>query len=108
MPQKLVQATGEIHPVASLFPMLDDDELDDLARDIREHGLIHPIVLNTDGMLIDGRNRLEACSRARIDPTYTIFDGDPIPYILSSNVARRHLSQGQRAMAVAKAFDSSG
>jgi hypothetical protein len=99
-----IEFTGAIHPVAAMFPMMSDEELDDLAADIKAHGLIHPIVLDEEGTLIDGRNRLEACHRARVTPSYTTLDGrDPVMYILSSNVARRHMSKGQTAMAVAQA-----
>lgn len=93
-----------VHPVAQMFPMMSDEELDDLASDIRENGLVHPIVIDGEGMLIDGRNRLEACRRAKVEPEWTVFDGDdPVAFILSSNVNRRHLSKGQQAMAVARA-----
>lgn len=96
--------TGEVHPVAALFPMMTDDELDDLAADIKANGLIHPIVLDAEGRLIDGRNRLAACQRGGVDPSYSLLNGhDPVAFILSVNVARRHLSKGQAAMAVAKA-----
>jgi hypothetical protein len=95
--------TGEIHPVAALFPMLPDDELEELAADIKVNGLIHPIVLDHDGQLIDGRNRLRACSLAGVEPQFTALNGhDPVAYILSSNVNRRHMTAGQRAMALAR------
>jgi hypothetical protein len=90
----------QVHPVAALFPMLPDDELDDLAEDIRANGLLHPIVLDADGVLIDGRNRLEACRRAGVEPRFERLNGrEPIAFVLSANVARRHLTLGQRAMA---------
>lgn len=93
-----------VHPVAALFPMLPDDELEDLARDIKQNGLIHPIVLDAEGTLIDGRNRLTACRLVGVEPRYTTLgEQDPVAYILGSNVNRRHLSAGQRAMAAAMA-----
>jgi len=99
-----VSRVKDIHPVAALFPLLPDDELEELADDIRRNGLLHPIVLDADGVLIDGRNRLAACERARVEPTFTTLRGvDPVAYILAANVTRRHLSKGQRAMAMAKA-----
>lgn len=91
-----------VHPVADLFPMLPEDELSDLAEDIKANGLQQPIVIQ-DGTLIDGRNRLAACKLAKVEPTFTEVNGvDPVAYVLSANLARRHMSKGQRAMAAAK------
>lgn len=54
-------------------------------------------------MLIDGRNRREACRRAGIVPDHVLLDGqDPVAYILSANINRRHMTKGQRAIVVAK------
>lgn len=95
----------KVHPVADLFPMLPEDELDDLAKDIKANGLQHSIVVK-DGELIDGRNRLAACQLAGVEPSYEELDSqDPVAYILSANLARRHMSKGQRAMAAAKTVD---
>ena len=84
--------------------MLEGEELDELVDDIRDNGLRQRIVLDTAGQLIDGRNRLKACELAGVEPIFTTVDTDPIAYILSLNVNRRHLSKGQRAMAVAMAY----
>jgi ParB-like chromosome segregation protein Spo0J len=95
---------GKVHQVAEMFPLMPDDELDELAADIKENGLNQPITLDSEGALIDGRNRLEACRQAGVKPTFRTLNGqDPIAFIISSNVRRRHLSKGQQAMAVAKA-----
>lgn len=92
-----------VHPAAAVFPMLTDDELADLAADIRANGLLHPIVLDADGVLIDGRNRLAACKLAGVEPTFTELNGhDPVAFILSSNIHRRQMTKGQAAMAVVR------
>ncbi|MCW8379811.1 ParB N-terminal domain-containing protein [Streptomyces justiciae] len=92
-----------------LFPDLDEEDLTALADDIKDNGLLHPVVLDTDGQVIDGRNRLKACEIAGIEPTYTTYDGDdPAGYALSVNVHRRNLSKGQIAMITAKAGFLSG
>jgi ParB-like chromosome segregation protein Spo0J len=101
-----VEPTGEVHPVADLFPMMTDDELDDLAADIRENGLLHPIVLDENGVLIDGRNRLEACQRAEVEPVFSSLNGhDPREFIMSMNEGkRRNSTQGQKAMIAVEAY----
>lgn len=94
----------EVHPVADLFPMLPDDELAELAEDIKARGLLQPVVLDPDGRVLDGRNRLAACELAGVDPEFVGYDGDdPDGYALAVNIARRHLSKGQKAMVVATA-----
>ena len=85
--------------------MMSDEELDELAADIKANGLLNPIVLDETGVLIDGRNRQEACRRANVKPTYAALNGaDPVAFIMSANVSRRHLNKGQQAMAVAFAY----
>jgi hypothetical protein len=94
----------EHHPVADLFPMLTDDELAELADDIKQRGLLQPIVLDTEGRILDGRNRLAACQLAAIEPEFTTFDGDdPDGYALAVNIQRRNLTKGQIAMVAAQA-----
>jgi ParB-like chromosome segregation protein Spo0J len=84
---------------------LTDDELRELADDIAEHGLLHPIVLDADGVLIDGRNRLRACELAGVEPFFTELNGrDAAAFIVSANLNRRNLTKGQQAMALAMIY----
>jgi hypothetical protein len=95
----------EVHPLANVFPMMTDDELQDLADDIKEHGLLHPIVLDADGVLIDGRNRLRACEIAGREPQFERLNGhDAAAFIVSANLERRNLTKGQQAMALAMIY----
>jgi ParB-like chromosome segregation protein Spo0J len=64
-----------VHPIADLFPMMTDEELANLAADIKANGLIHPLVVDKNGLLIDGRNRDKACQLAGIEPTTVLFEG---------------------------------
>ena len=98
--------TGEVHPVANMFPLLDTDELDALANDIAEQGQLHPIVIDLDGTLLDGRNRLAACKKAKVAPTFTTYEGDPVAYILGANLNRRDMTKGQKAMVVAACLET--
>jgi N6-adenosine-specific RNA methylase IME4/ParB-like chromosome segregation protein Spo0J len=90
------------HPLAALFPLLDGDEFDALVADIRAYGLRQKIVL-FEGMILDGRNRYAACLEAGIEPRFEQFNGaDPLAFVVSLNLARRHLSESQRAIVAAK------
>jgi hypothetical protein len=99
----------QAHPVADLFPMLAADELAELAADIKTRGLLHPIVLDGEGRILDGRNRYAACKLAGAEPAFVDYDGDdPDGYALAVNIARRHMTKGQQAMVAAKGAMVSG
>lgn len=92
----------QIHPIAEIFPLMRGAAFDELVSDIKDRGLREPIVLH-EGQVLDGRNRLRACQSLGIDPTIKIFDGsDPLAYVISVNLRRRHLKDGQRALVAAR------
>ena len=92
----------EFHPMANIFPMLGVEELGELADDIMLNGLHQPIVLY-QGQILDGRNRYQACELAGIEPDCTEYEGDdPLGYVLSLNLHRRHLTASQRAALAAE------
>lgn len=92
------------HPFANLFPMLADDELAELAADMKANGQAEPCVLHR-GMVLDGRNRTRAAALAGIGVSYVTFSGSDraaLDYVISKNLKRRHLTTSQRAMIAAK------
>ena len=98
-----VSKNPPVHPVADLFPMLGKEEADELVASITSEGLLNPIVLDSAGRVIDGRNRSVACQRAKVEPRYITYDGDADLYALTVNIARRHMSKGSLAMVAARA-----
>ena len=94
----------DVHPVANVFPMMDREAFEALKADIAEHGQREPVTFWRD-QLIDGRNRYLACLELKIDPLEQMLDDDhpdPIGYVMSLNLHRRHLTTSQRAMVAAK------
>ena len=89
------------HPLAELFPLMNDAEIAVLAADIKANGVRAAITL-LDGMILDGRNRHRACEIAGVEPKFREHKGgDPLAFVLSANLHRRHLTAGQRAMVAA-------
>lgn len=87
-----------VHPVAEFFPMMTGAEYDSFKEDIRAHGLLKPIEVDRTGQLIDGRNRLRACEELGIRVRTVVVDLDDLTsYIISCNLQRRQLNDGQRA-----------
>jgi hypothetical protein len=92
----------EFHPLADLFPMLEAGAADELAADIRANGL-HQAIVTFEGKILDGRNRYLACLAAGVEPRFKEFAGDdPLGYVVSLNLTRRHLDASQRASIAAK------
>lgn len=99
----------QAHPHAEIFPVIDTNSFDELRRDIRQNGLLEPITL-LEGQILDGRNRYRAM--VSIDPAFSPatapaqfvqFTGaDPLAWVISKNLHRRHLNESQRAIIAAR------
>jgi len=99
--------TYTTHPVADALPMMSPEERATLIASMQRKGWDpdEPAVLY-DGQVLDGRNRLSVAVELELDPIYTDMTEeieDPVEWVASKNLARRSLSQSQRAV-VAVAF----
>lgn len=98
----------KIHPFAQTFSVLQGDELNDLREDIRNNGVVVPILVNKKkNTILDGRNRWMIATELGVqkDVPYDVFLGtdEDIPSeILRLNVFRRHLNDDQRMAAISK------
>lgn len=98
----------EYHPLANLFPLIEGEEFDALVGDIRVNGL-HDAIDLFQGKILDGRNRWRAAKAAGVELERRNFRhyhaeiyGDPLAYVISKNLSRRHLDESQRAMVAAR------
>jgi N6-adenosine-specific RNA methylase IME4 len=93
-----------LHPLCTLFPPMDGETFAAFVQDIADNGLREPVV-TLGGHVLDGRNRQAALAELGLDPEgmYVEFDGDdPLAFVLSKNLSRRHLSVSQRAAIAAQ------
>ena len=87
----------EYHEIANIFPLISGDEFESLKKDIKKNGLIESI-WTYENKILDGRNRYRACNEIGITPDMREFTGDdPLAFVISLNMKRRHLSASQLA-----------
>jgi N6-adenosine-specific RNA methylase IME4 len=102
------------HPYADLFPLIEGEEFDALVADVKANDVREKIVV-LGGVILDGRNRYRAALAAGLieeedGPDRTKYferflpeiDGDPLAFVVSKNLKRRHLDESQRAMIAAR------
>lgn len=91
------------HPLSELFPLMQGREFDELVADVKTNGLREPI-WTYDGKILDGRNRWRACEVAGLAhrPMRAYEGDDPVSFVVSLNLHRRHLDESQRGMVAAK------
>jgi ParB-like chromosome segregation protein Spo0J len=92
----------EFHPLANIFPLIDGQAYQDLMADILNYGVREPIWLY-EGKILDGRNRYRAATAMRVEFETSEYTGDnPVAFVVSLNLHRRHLNESQRGMVAAK------
>jgi N6-adenosine-specific RNA methylase IME4/ParB-like chromosome segregation protein Spo0J len=96
------------HVLADIFPLMEGQAFDELADDIKAHGPAEKIVLH-DGQILDGRNRYRALMRNGLTDeeilrchTEPFVGADPLAFVISKNLKRRHLNESQRGMVHAR------
>ena len=91
------------HPLSSAFPSMHEADFAALCEDIAQHGLRQPVVAY-QGEVLDGWHRYRACVAVGEEPKLVELDADvdPVAFVLSLNLSRRHLTGAQRAEAVVR------
>jgi ParB-like chromosome segregation protein Spo0J len=89
------------HPFASMFPMIEGQELENLKASIAKSGILEPIRLY-QGMILDGRNRYaaaKACGHQFSAKDFKEWFGtieEAEAWVLETNLHRRHLTAKQK------------
>jgi ParB-like chromosome segregation protein Spo0J len=105
---KIVTREGYV----TLIPPVSTDDYERLKASIKEEGgLLFPIIINQNNVVLDGHHRLRACKEIGIPISYNTRDFTDKPleelkFVVSSNLNRRHLDEFQKAHVAIK-YDSS-
>ena len=96
------------HPLCKIFPELKGADFAALVADIKANGLQNPIIVY-EHKILDGRNRYNACVSCGIEPQFEDYTGDdPMAFVISQNLNRRHLTDDQRAAIAAELATQKG
>jgi ParB-like chromosome segregation protein Spo0J len=100
----------EFHPLSGMFPLIEGADFDQLAEDIRNRGILSPIILH-EGKILDGRNRYLAAKDAGHKFTDRDFKElspglDPEAFVISANLKRRQLTSKQKREFIAKLIEA--
>ena len=93
--------TMKQHPLSAAFPAMSAEDFAALVEDIESNGQREPI-MTMDGMVLDGWHRYSACMQLGIKAQIFTFpaDKDPVAFVKSHNLHRRHMTASQRAVAI--------
>lgn len=95
------------HPLLAHIPTWtrEEPEFQALLESIRDHGLDYEVLIDSEGRVVDGRNRRNALAVLK-QPVRCrqISDGEAASVIVASLVNRRHLSKGALAYLSAPLF----
>jgi len=90
----------EQHELSKCFPVIEIKEFGQLVDDIKENGLLNPIVI-FDGKVLDGWHRYRACQQAGADIKTVVYEGEePDSFAWSMNGPRRHMTSSQAAKSI--------
>ncbi len=100
--KELDPSTLPIHPLALLLPEASPQDYTRLFEDLRNNPQQEPVTL-LDGACIDGRTRVKVLAELgrKVLAVEWTGTGDPLAFVLSKNVSRRHLTPSQLALAAA-------
>ena len=87
------------HPAALLVPVMTAAEFAAFKADIASHGIEQPLEITEDGVVLDGRHRLQAAREFDLKtvPVRVLNPTHPATYMVRVALQRRQLSASQRA-----------
>jgi N6-adenosine-specific RNA methylase IME4/ParB-like chromosome segregation protein Spo0J len=90
------------HPHQELVPPMSEEDYHNLLEDIKRNGILQPIDITYNNVILDGHHRVKAAKELGIKeievriPELLYVDEDE--YFISVALNRRHLTEGQKAV----------
>ena len=98
------------HPHQNLVPAMSDTEYGDLLKDIKQNGILQPIDITYENVILDGHHRFKAAKELGIKEVEVrvpeLIDISADEYLISVALNRRQLSEGQKAALMVEYADS--
>jgi ParB-like chromosome segregation protein Spo0J len=102
----------EPHPYALLLPALTDDEYATLKADIKVHGILYPVIVDEQRLVLDGVHRCRIAAELGIDVPVSqmgqMTDERKMRLAVGLNMRRRHLDGDRRRELVRKLHREQG
>ena len=93
------------HPLSEAWGNMTEDQLLELAEDIKHNGQKDAVVMY-EGKVLDGWHRCQGCQIAGVEIRTNDFQGDnPVAYVISKNAHRRSQTASQRAAAIVRCHE---
>jgi len=92
----------KLHPHQYLIPPMSEEDYHNLVEDIKRNGILQPIDITYNNVILDGHHRVKAAKELGIKevevriPELLYVDEDE--YLISVAMNRRHLTEGQKAV----------
>lgn len=95
-----------LHEAADQVPRMRHDEQVAFLSDVEAHGVLEPLVITPEGVILDGRHRWEAAKVLKLDAVpvreVNLTTVEQVEYIFRAALLRRHLNDDQRAVLAAR------
>lgn len=91
-----------INPIyEKLVPKVSEDEYKSIKESIKDNGLWLPIIVNAQGIILDGHTRFQICQELEITPRIAerLFENKLLEkkFVIESNLRRRQLNDYQKS-----------
>ncbi|MEM0124304.1 MAG: MT-A70 family methyltransferase [Candidatus Micrarchaeaceae archaeon] len=102
MPKKELVSELKPHPHQGLVPKMTEEEYSALVKDIKLNGILQPIDITPERVILDGHHRVKAAKELGIKEVEVripdLGNMSEDEYLVSVALNRRHLTEGQKAM----------